>query len=237
MNEIESLVEILKHWQIHETENAVAYRLCAQRAHALDLSNAGNKLEQIAVAADKNRRLFAEALALMTIDEGGQKNNAMTLPILPISGDVSIPERLAVLDASQRSAVLATSSDAHPYTSLIGFALTPDFKGALFVTTKNTLKYRNLIKSSHAALLIDNRTNMIQDLINAEAVTLIGKAKILHKGKRRDELLKIFLKKHPTLRTFAEAKTTALVLIEAERYIHVSGFQSVTVWELKSQAQ
>lgn len=55
--------------------------------------------------------------------------------------------------------------------------------------------------------------------------------------KRRDELLKIFLKKHPTLRAFAEAKTTVLDLIEAERHIHVNGFQSLTVWELKSQAQ
>lgn len=153
---------------------------------------------------------------------------------MPIKGSVSIPERLAELNATQRSAVLATSSNNNPYTSLVAFAITPDFKGALFATPRNTLKYRNIMKSPNVALLLDNRSNTNQDIIDAEAITLIGKAKVLRKGKRQDEIIKIFLKKHPVLEAFVKAKTTALIYIEAERYIHVSKFQSVTVWELQS---
>ncbi len=157
----------------------------------------------------------------------------MKLLELPIKGNVTIPERLAEMNVARRSAVLATSSNDHPYTSLVAFALTPDFKGALFATPRNTLKYRNLVKSPNVALLIDNRTNTTQDLIDAEAVTIIGRAKKLRRGKRQDELMKIFLEKHPILDAFVKAKNTTLIYIEVKRYIHVSSFQSVTVWELE----
>lgn len=169
-----------------------------------------------------------------TVQNKEWNNNHIKLLQLPIKGSVIIPERLAELNANQSSAVLATSSDNNPYTSLVAFVLTPDFKGALFATPRNTLKYRNIIKFPNVALLIDNRSNTNQDIIDAEAITLIGRAKILRKGKRQDELMKIFLKKHPALEEFVKAKTTALIYVSAARYIHVSKFQSVTVWELQS---
>ena len=232
MNEIEKLVTLLGHWQSHETDHAATYRAWARKAHAAGHRTAGDKLEQIAAASEKNRVIFAEALASIALGKKEQKIG-FDLPNIPVAGDAALPERLRSLDSAQRSAVLATGSGDRPYTSLVGFALTPDLKGALFLTPKNTLKYRNLAASPHVALLIDNRTNTSQDLIDAEAVTLIGTARAVRKGKKRDELMAYFLRKHPKLQDFAEAETTALILIEAERYIHVSRFQAVTVWDIR----
>lgn len=230
MNEIEKLVTLLGHWQSHETDHASTYRAWAQKAHAAGHRTAGDKMEQIAAASEKNRVLFAEALASIALGKKEQKSG-FDLPNIPVAGDAALPERLRSLDSAQRSAVLATGG-GRPYTSLVGFALTPDLKGALFLTPKNTLKYRNLAASPYVAMLIDNRTNTLQDLVDAEAVTLIGTARAVRKGKKRDDLMAHFLRKHPKLQDFAEAETTALILIEAERYIHVSRFQAVTVWDM-----
>ncbi|KAF0181020.1 MAG: pyridoxamine 5'-phosphate oxidase-like FMN-binding protein [Nitrospirae bacterium] len=231
MHEIEKLVTLLTHWQTHETDHASAYRAWAQKAHAAGHRIAGGLLEQIAASSENNRVLFAEALASIANGRKEQKSG-FDLPNIPVGGNAALPGRLRELNARQRSAVLATSKGDYPYTSLVGFALTQNLKGALFLTPKNTLKYRNLMASPHVALLIDNRTNTTLDLLDAEAVTLIGTARALRKGKRKDELTAHFLRKHPNLQSFAETPTTALVLIEAERYIHVSRFQAVTVWEV-----
>lgn len=160
------------------------------------------------------------------------KTKAPDLPNVPLAGNVSVQDCLHSLNRSQRSAVLATAAGNQPYTSLVGFALTPDLSGALFLTPRSTVKYRNLLASRHVAMLIDNRSNTTEDLLGAEAVTLIGTAKPLRIGKKRDQMMKVFLQKHPELKAFATAETTALVFIKAERYIHVGQFQAVTVWEV-----
>lgn len=234
MKEIESLAELLKKSQIYEEEKVDAYWKWAQKTNSFSMADISQKLEKIAAASYHNIELFKEALAMINIitKKKEQNNNDISLTNVPIIGNVKIPERLSILNVSQHSAVLATSIGDHPYTSLVAFALTPDFKGALFATPRKTLKYRNLVKSPNVALLIDNRTNTMHDLRDAEAVTLIGKAKALRKGKRHNELKKVFLRKHPILKTFVEAESSTLIHIEAERYIHVSSFQSVTVWEL-----
>lgn len=234
MNEIDRLKTLLDHWQTHETEHASNYCSWAKKAHAAGLTEAGDALERAAMSSERNRRLFAEALEALTAGYD-KKKSSLALPVLPVSGRAALPERLYALNETQRSAVLATAADQYPYTSMVSFALTPDLKGALFLTPRNTVKYKNLMRSAHVALLMDNRTNTTQDLLGAEAITLIGAAKPVRKGKKRDELLKIFLKKHPKMKAFASAETTALVFIEAERYIHVSQFQAVTVWEVNAK--
>lgn len=234
MKEMEKLKTLLSHWQTHETEHASNYCFWAKKAHAAGLTEAGDALERAAMASERNRLLFAEALEALTAGHD-KKKSSLSLPVLPVSGSAALPERLYALNETQRSAVLATAADQHPYTSLVSFAITPDLKGALFLTPKNTVKYRNLVKSSSVSLLMDNRTNTTQDLLGAEAITLTGTAKPVRKGKKRDELMKVFLKKHPKMKVFASAETTALVFIEAERYSHVSQFQTVTVWEAKTE--
>jgi hypothetical protein len=68
--------------------------------------------------------------------------------------------------------------------------------------------------------------------MGAEAITIIGRAKPIRRGKTWNDLSRILLRKHPGLRRFVRSATTALVLVEASRCIHVSQFQTVSRWDI-----
>ncbi len=154
--------------------------------------------------------------------------NKSSIPHKPIKGTVSVTDSLKVLNRSELHAVLATASQGEPYTSLVAFALTPDRKGVIFATPRNTLKYKNILRNNQVSLLIDNRTNSKRDYMRAEAVTIMGTAHPVRRGKKREVLAEVFVKKHPDLESFVHAPSTALVLVEPDRFIHVSRFQTVS---------
>ena len=149
-------------------------------------------------------------------------------------GNVSVPERLSVLDRAERHAVLATDSNGQPYTSLITYALLPGLKGVVFATPRITFKYKNILENRRVALLIDNRSNREEGLMKAEAITIVGTARPIRRGKKWEELAKILIRKHPNLSKFVRSPSTVLVLIEAIRCFHVSRFQTVSQWDVSS---
>jgi heme iron utilization protein len=159
-----------------------------------------------------------------------------SIPDRVSKGDVSVPERLKSLDKTRLHAVLATEAAGEPYTSLIAYALTPDMKGVLFVTPKFTRKYKNILRNSRVSLLIDTRSNTKKDYMGAEAVTILGNAVSVRKGKKRSELEDIFIKKHPGLGEIMNSPETALIFIGINTCIHVTQFQSVSIWNKKAKA-
>ena len=132
--------------------------------------------------------------------------------------------------ADLRFAVLATSDEGRPYTSLIAYALTPDCRTVIFATKKATQKYRNLKEQPSVSILIDNRSQTPQDLGHAEAVTLLGTAKPLRAGARKEEYTGIFTARHPQLADFVNDPGTALLAMTIEQAVHVTQFQNVSVW-------
>jgi len=158
------------------------------------------------------------------------KTDIRHIPIQVQKGVAAIPERLKTLDARGHFAVLATDDDGRPYTSLVTYALTPDMRHLVFATPKKTRKYANIIRSSNVALLIDNRSPKKEKLLETEAVTIIGIAKPVRKGKLRDKLVETLLKKHPDLEEFVSSPTTALIVVDITQCVHVNQFQNVTVW-------
>ena len=131
----------------------------------------------------------------------------------------------AILD-SQGLAVLATQGDRGPYGSLVAFAATGDLKSLLFATTRATRKYANLVRNRGVALVIDTRTNQPADFADASAVTALGDVEEIT-GPERQELLGIYLGKHPSLKAFTESPATALLRVSVTTYIMVSRFQNV----------
>ena len=77
----------------------------------------------------------------------------------------------------QKFAVLSTYDSSQPYCNLVAFADINKGKSIIFITDRNTRKYRNLKKNEKVSLLIDNRTNRNIDFDKAIAVTLMGRAK------------------------------------------------------------
>jgi nitroimidazol reductase NimA-like FMN-containing flavoprotein (pyridoxamine 5'-phosphate oxidase superfamily) len=123
-------------------------------------------------------------------------------------------------------AVLATSGDDKPHTSLVAFATAGDQSRLLFATNKATKKFENMKANCQVALLIDNRTNRVTDFMDAIAVTAHGTATELE-GEDRIRMEEVFLTKHPHLKDFLASPSTALVLVEVSKYDVAKRFQWV----------
>ena len=129
-----------------------------------------------------------------------------------------------------RFAVLATSDDGRPYASLIAFAFTPDRQTVIFATSKATRKYRNMMSQKCVSILIDNRSGTPEDLSHAEAITLVGTAKPVRAGARKDAYRKVFREKHPRFAHFIDDPGPALMAMVIEQAVHVTRFQDVSAW-------
>jgi len=140
--------------------------------------------------------------------------------------DPSLITLLQVLFLSQRTAALGTQEGGQPYLSLMAFAATPDLKRLIMATNRHTRKYANMVAEPRVALLIDNRTNMTVDIEEAVAVTALGKAAEAA-SEEREELLPLFLTKHPHLEAFVTSPTCALIAVQVEKYLVVQRFQEV----------
>jgi nitroimidazol reductase NimA-like FMN-containing flavoprotein (pyridoxamine 5'-phosphate oxidase superfamily) len=139
------------------------------------------------------------------------------------------PETLAVIRnllESQNLAVLSTQNHGQPYCNLIALAATGDLKYLLFATTRATRKYANLMADSRVAVLVDNRRNDASDFAAAAAMTALGKAWEVQ-GAERQQLLAVYLGKHPNLEEFVTSPTCALLRIRVDTYIVVTRFQEV----------
>jgi hypothetical protein len=111
----------------------------------------------------------------------------------------------------------------------VAFATTDDLSNLLFMTSRDTSKYRNILAESRVAILMDNRTNQDSDFRNAIAVTATGKAKEV-KGKEKDRLMSLYLAKHTQLVNFANVPGNALVKVKITAY-EVATFNDVRIFK------
>jgi len=127
-------------------------------------------------------------------------------------------------------AVLSTQGHGQPYASIISFSTSNNFKKIIFATTRETRKFNLLSKSSNVALLIDNRSRMPPSVNRISAVTVTGKARLLEDPEEKNKCKDILVKKHPYLKSFVEAPSTAIFLVDIYRYFFVRRFQEVMEW-------
>jgi hypothetical protein len=130
---------------------------------------------------------------------------------------------------SQYFAVLNSYGEGTAYSNLISFAATGDMKTLVFITGRNTRKYRNMQVNSNISLLIDNRTNQPADITGAVAITVIGAAR--DETDKKTSLRGLFLARHPQLGEFLDDPGNALMTVRVREYI-IAGFketQRITV--------
>ncbi len=142
-------------------------------------------------------------------------------------------EQITTLFDSQMLAVLSTQSQDQPYASLVAFAADDNLEHIFFLTPSTTRKYDNLIKNPKVAILVNNSVNQADDIHNAVSVTGIGTAAVVETSDRT-QLLKLYLKKHPHLKGFSKAPTTAFICLSMTRYFMVNQFQNVVEIQVKS---
>jgi nitroimidazol reductase NimA-like FMN-containing flavoprotein (pyridoxamine 5'-phosphate oxidase superfamily) len=140
-------------------------------------------------------------------------------------------EQILALFASQDLAVLSTQKNNQPYSSLVAFAASSDLAHLYFLTPTTTRKYEHLTANPPVSILVNDSRNQADDIYRAVSVTGTGVAAVVDKAKDK-EALELFLKKHPHLKEFASAPTTAFIRIAIHRYYMVSRFQNVVELEI-----
>ncbi len=100
------------------------------------------------------------------------------------------------------------------------------------MTPNNTHKYENLKANPKVSILVNNSRNQADDIYNAISVTGIGVASIVDKTEEMN-VLEMYLKKHPHLKEFSSAPTTAFICITIKQYFMVNRFQNVVEIKVK----
>jgi hypothetical protein len=144
--------------------------------------------------------------------------------------DPSLPDRIRRLTQEERFAVLCTQGGRQPYGSVVAFALSDDLSVAVFATPMTTRKYRLLSECDRVALVVDNRGKHRQDMMKVEAITATGVAVQLESDPELDRWAGTLTSRHPYLRSFVRAPSTALFRIDIVRYLYVTRFQEVHQW-------
>lgn len=139
---------------------------------------------------------------------------------------VEIQNRLRNLFESQKLAVVATQTGGQPYASLVAFVTTDDLRHIFFVTARTTRKFSNLISDSRVAILVNSSVNLESDFHEAVSITITGIADEIMDPERQD-ILKLYLAKHPYLEEFAKSPSCAVIRVAARSYYLVQNFQNV----------
>jgi nitroimidazol reductase NimA-like FMN-containing flavoprotein (pyridoxamine 5'-phosphate oxidase superfamily) len=142
----------------------------------------------------------------------------------------TVTECIRALLTEEPFAVLCTQGEGQPYGSVVAFAFADDLNSFVFATPKATRKYRLLSECDQVALVVDNRDKHPGDLMKVEAVTITGRAHQLEPGPHFAKWSTLLTARHPLLRSFVDASSTALFRIVPVRFLHVTRFQEVRQW-------
>jgi heme iron utilization protein len=132
---------------------------------------------------------------------------------------------------SQRFAVLCSIDNTQPYSNLVAFAASDDLKYLVFITDRNTRKFKNMVENRQVSLLVDSRTNQPIDINNAIAITVLGSAS--ENDDKNHGFPSLYLAKHSHLNQFANEPNNALIVVTVSEYI-IADFNNVHRIVMKS---
>jgi len=148
-----------------------------------------------------------------------------------MSSKEEILESIESLLRSQHLGVVATQGNEYPYCTLVAYAISEDLREIIFATLRDTRKYRNIKKTPSVSLLIDSRTNQVNDFKDVEALTAVGSAEEIS-DELKSGYLRGYLEKHPSREGFVKAPDCALMKIRVAKYILVQHLQNVTEYDV-----
>ena len=124
---------------------------------------------------------------------------------------------------SQKYAVIATQGNEELYTNLVAFFSSDNLKNLYFVTSNKSKKYFNLVNNPNISVLIDDRKNSSDDVLNAKALTATGEASLFDEDD--SEILNQYLEKHPKLNEFIKSSDSVFIDIKVKNFVYVNRFK------------
>jgi hypothetical protein len=123
-------------------------------------------------------------------------------------------------------AVLATEGNGQPHTSLIAITPFRNFRQLIFVTYRNTCKYRNLSHNNKVAVLIESGVVNLKGLEESVVLTIIGHTEEISIAEN-EAAYQAHLKRHPEMKSFMLSSDCALILVIAQSYQVVYGIDDI----------
>lgn len=146
------------------------------------------------------------------------------------ASSTALRDRIQRLANDQPYAVLCLQGDGQPYGALVAIAFAKDLRHVVFATPVTTRKFRLLSECDHVALVVDNRPDKADELMEVEAVTATGRSHLIDRGAEFDEWAEVLMSRHPYLKSLLQAATCALFRVDVVRFFHVVRFQEVQQW-------
>jgi hypothetical protein len=87
-----------------------------------------------------------------------------------------------------------------------------------------------LTECDRVAMLVDNRGRFPDDMMKVSAVTVTGRASRIESGADLEQWSRLLVERHPYLKHFVRAPSTALFRVDAVRFLYVTRFQEVRQW-------
>ena len=134
------------------------------------------------------------------------------------------------LFSSQKLAVLSTQYGGQPFSNLIAFAYSDELRLLIFVTNRDTHKYRNISAENKVSVLVDSRKHELSDFENAVAITAFGTAGEVT-GNEWKTLAALYLEKYPHLKDFVNKPSNALIKMDITD-LFIARFDSVNILHL-----
>jgi hypothetical protein len=128
---------------------------------------------------------------------------------------------------TQHFAVLATSGATAPLASIIAFAPVDDGAGLVFLTPRDSAKYRNIEKNPNVSLVIDERPGSGGGIEGACGITVTGTIRAGARGET-GRASEAFFGRHRRFRRYMKEKDVVLLRIDVNTYLHTRGLASVT---------
>lgn len=132
---------------------------------------------------------------------------------------------------TRRFAILATQSDGQPHASLMAFTPMDGIRHLIVATYRDTLKYRNLLKESRVAVLIDSRSESDSAAPENIVLTLHGTATEVSSADR-PAAEQAHLARHPDLGVFLSSPECVLFCVTVKNYEVVGGIEDVSWYKL-----
>lgn len=164
------------------------------------------------------------------LDEPALGDDILMSPSGNESKEPALQVRIHRLMTEQPYAVLCTQGGGQPYGSVIAFVANQALNGVVFATPIATRKFRLISECDRVALVIDNRAGHPGDVSRIDAITATGKAVKLDDSNAAHDWQQRLIRKHPHMRDFICAPSTALIRVEILRYLHVVRLQEVHQW-------
>lgn len=144
---------------------------------------------------------------------------------------IELQDDIRKLCESELFGVLATQGKGITHASLISFAISNDLRYIVFATPINTGKFNLIAAEENISVLVDDRSSHKDSINEISALTIIGKGKILADENEIYKWATLLIEKHPNLNTFVKAQSTAIILVDVEKYLYVKKFQEMTEWD------